>query len=711
MSDSTNFFSGEGRFQQLAEGIPNIIWAMSPDQRMTYLNQRWQEYTGIPFLPDDPSSWQKCIHPEDLAAISNLSFLNDLYAKGQPLSWEYRIRGKDGIFRWHLTRISAVTDSAGKVIQWVGSVTDIDELKKAQEAARVAEEGARFLLLASKVLVSSLEYKKTLNSIAALLVPQLADWCVIDVFESAEGKPKPVALRHAHQERQKWAEEVSKLYPTDWDSPIGLAKVLKTGQSEMYTDISDEMLKRGAKDAKHLELLRSVGMKSVILVPIIGTDNKPIGTLSLIAAEIGRNFTQADLNLAEELGRRAGLAIDRARFFESEKAARQEAERAKKAAEEANRAKTTFLANMSHEIRTPINALIGFNDLLRDLPPGSPEKEKYHQIIERNSELLLRLIDDILDLSKVESGHLSLEKIPVSLPDLLAEISNALSLLAYEKKIKFNLVSETTVPETILTDPTRLKQILNNVVGNAIKFTNHGSVLVKVFKDWRRNALRFEITDTGPGINPDAKEKLFKAFSQADPSTTRKFGGTGLGLALSKKLARSMGGDLWLEYSEVGKGSQFILEIEGSVPADKYSHLFSGHTRGSPPKLDPDQLKGTRVLLVEDSRDNQILVERYLTTRGAQVEKASNGQEAIERATDSGFDIVLMDMQMPVLDGFTATKTLRQKGFTKPIIALTAHAMESDREKCLASGCDDYLTKPIRAATLADLISRHTARH
>jgi PAS domain S-box-containing protein len=694
--DVTNEIENKESLNLLFDVISHMVWVTDANGVINFSNNVVFEYTGFPKDTDQMKIWSKVVHEEDMKKIRPLWM--EQFKKGELFESEYRIRNSQGQYRWHLVRTSPLKGPSGNIVKWFGTATDIHDQKLNQERQSFFEK-------VTSLLSEELEYKKTLNSIGQLIVPKLADWCVIDILEEGSKYPKTVVLEHVDPAKLKWAEKIREKYPTDWERADGTGAVLRTGKSEIYVNLTDELLRMGAKDDEHYETLKSVGIRSVILVPIMGAQNFPIGVMSLITSETNREFTNSDLEVAEEVGRRAGLAIDRSRLYERERSAREKAEAAKKISDEANMLKTTFLANMSHEMRTPLNALIGFNDLLRDLPNGSPEKEKYHSIVERNGELLLRLIDDILDLSKVESGNLNLERIAISLPDLIAEVSASLDMQARDKKIELSVKSDSSLPETVVTDPTRLRQILNNVIGNAIKFTEQGSATVHVSKTQSKK-LRFVIEDTGVGIAEEAQPKLFRAFNQADPSTTRKYGGTGLGLALSKKLANSLGGDLWLHSSVPGKGSTFIFEIEGSVPEAKHSELFLG-PREVRTGVKADQLKDKRILLVEDSPDNQALIERYLTVRGAIVEKADNGLVGIEAAMSKSYDLILMDMQMPVMDGFDATKKLRSQKYNKPIIALTAHAMEEDRRKCLEAGCNDFITKPVKASILADLIERN----
>ncbi len=378
-------------------------------------------------------------------------------------------------------------------------------------------------------------------------------------------------------------------------------------------------------------------------------------------------------------------------------------------AEKANKAKTQFLANMSHEIRTPIGAIMGFTQLLKNAPSSEVDRETFMDIIERNSQTLLRLIDDILDLSKVESGKFTLDKSEFSLSDLLKDVSSILSLKAAEKGIAFSLEIDGLIPEKICTDQLRLRQILINVIGNAVKFTSSGKVTVHV--SCTESLFEASVEDTGPGIPLKNQRFLFHAFSQADPSMTRKFGGTGLGLALSKRLSQALGGDVYLLRSKVNKGSTFVIRtvVETAVGTRMISkddvipknlNLLS--------KIQHEGfLEGLKVLLVEDSLDNRILISTYLRDTGAIIETAVDGEKGVEIALKNLPDVTLMDIQMPIMDGHTAVRSLRSQGYSKPIIALTAHAMREERDKCFESGCNDYLTKPIVKNVLVDVLSRY----
>lgn len=366
---------------------------------------------------------------------------------------------------------------------------------------------------------------------------------------------------------------------------------------------------------------------------------------------------------------------------------------AKEAAEAANLAKSAFLANMSHEIRTPLGAVMGFAELVAEDSSSSAEKISYIEAIKRNGELLSNLINDILDLSKIEAGKVEIHIREIAIGEILKDLETTFAAQAHAKGIKLHFVTDPNVPAFIYTDPLRLRQILNNIVGNAVKFTHQGTVSLRTEfrKTTKSTDLSFTIEDTGIGIRSTDSKKLFSPFSQVDISSKRKYGGTGLGLVLSKRLAVLLGGDIVLTRSEIGQGSTFTVTIDPGPVQD----LSKIETKTNLAPANQKRLTKLHILLAEDSTDNQILVQQILNSAGAMVTIANNGKEAVEKARQTHYDVVIMDLQMPIMDGFEATKELRRHGYKGKIVALTAHALSSDRERCLASGFDEHFSKPI----------------
>jgi PAS domain S-box-containing protein len=371
-------------------------------------------------------------------------------------------------------------------------------------------------------------------------------------------------------------------------------------------------------------------------------------------------------------------------------------------AEAANQAKSEFLANMSHEIRTPMNAILGFTEVLRRGMYDDPAQQtEYLETIHSSGQHLLRLINDILDLSKVEAGRLEVERLACCPHQLLLEVVTVLKVKADEKQLRLDCQTPGGLPEVIATDPGRVRQILTNVIGNALKFTETGGVsVVARMLCGTKTRLQVDIIDTGVGMSEEAQQKIFDPFSQADSSITRRFGGTGLGLTISRSFAESLGGALTVT-SVAGEGSTFTMIVDaGEIDPDARILDISDFEHESREARNIERGKryrfnGSRILLVDDGEANRQLIQLVLQRNELLVETAVNGQLAVDKATTSDYDVILMDMQMPVMDGYTATRKLRQGGLDIPIVALTANAMRGDEEKCREAGCTGFLTKPV----------------
>ena len=458
--------------------------------------------------------------------------------------------------------------------------------------------------------------------------------------------------------------------------------------------------------AEKLELL--AGLTSVVFF---------LGALYVaFTVLLARSMTRRLLGISQGLERRIK---ERTRELEDSNRRLREA---KSEAEAVNRAKSHFLANMSHEIRTPLTAILGYTDLMLRGTPAENERVKNLRVVRRNGQHLLELINDVLDISKIEAGEMTVEILDCSPWQLVREVRSLLRHQAQAKNLDFKIDTDGPIPEYVKSDPVRLRQILLNLIGNAIKFTESGTVKVVVSmaepSPQGRDRIRFDVIDTGIGMNALQQKHVFQPFRQASISTSRVFGGTGLGLTISRRLARMLGGDVTV-VSTLEVGSTFTLTIDaGTVKTDD---LIEGPLRmetletvTAPAGAQWTRKLGGRILLAEDGVDNRRFISAILQQVGAEVTLVENGQQAFDHAMaardkDRPFDAVLMDMQMPVLDGYAAAQKLREAGYEGWIVALTAYAMSGDREKCLAAGCDDFVTKPIDVEQFLASLARHVA--
>ncbi|MBI5361953.1 MAG: response regulator [Planctomycetes bacterium] len=466
----------------------------------------------------------------------------------------------------------------------------------------------------------------------------------------------------------------------------------------------DVTAERYDEDLARMDHARNLALFPAVLLSLLAG----AGTLLLRRAE-RRAADERDAALLES----AAQAQDLLRSNE-------ELARARLEAEASSRAKSEFLANMSHEIRTPMTAILGFADLLA---LGGEPGDDAVATIRRNGEHLLAILNDILDLSKIEAGRMTIERVPVDVRRLADDVVELERVRAERRGITLELEVATRVPRTMACDPLRLRQILMNLAGNAIKFTDKGGVRIVLTADERERRVVFAVSDSGIGMTPEQVARLFQPFTQADGSMSRRFGGTGLGLTISRRLANMLGGDITVA-AEFGRGSTFRVELPID-PAETIEWVAPDYQAPVPVHAGPfaasdatQLLEGARVLLADDGKDNQRLISIHLKRAGASVEVVDNGVDVLKRLCagerlrdDAPYDVLLLDMQMPELDGYSTAQRLRALGSKLPIVALTAHAMSGDREQCLAAGCDDYATKPIDRDLLLAAVRRWARAH
>jgi signal transduction histidine kinase/CheY-like chemotaxis protein/PAS domain-containing protein/HPt (histidine-containing phosphotransfer) domain-containing protein len=478
-------------------------------------------------------------------------------------------------------------------------------------------------------------------------------------------------------------------------------------QTERAIDADDALVDPRTKEFTESYLIPN-GVTSILDAPI-RYSGKVVGVICHEWKGDIRHWYADEVNFAAEVADQAAQAL----FNAERKSMEDQLQQAKEMAESANNAKSEFLANMSHEIRTPMNAIIGFSDILSD-EKLTEEQADYVMTIRGSSQHLLELINDILDFSKIEAGKLDVEIIDCSLKELFARFESMIRPAAMEKGLDFAIKELGELPLNIRTDPTRLNQCLVNLVNNAIKFTKKGHVFVNICLEEKENEpyIRFDIEDTGIGIPQKKQSKIFESFSQADGSTTRKFGGTGLGLTITKQLVELLNGQLSMT-SKKGKGSVFSMSIPANIDIktqpvlDRYR--VSEQVKSEQVKIEDFSFSG-KVLVAEDVRTNQMLIKRMLSKMGVEPTIVDDGQKAVKMASNKNFDLIFMDIQMPNMNGFEATKLLREKGVQAPIVALTANALKGDDKKCIKAGCSDYMSKPIKREKLIEVLEKYLKR-
>ncbi|HHI93827.1 MAG TPA: response regulator [Gammaproteobacteria bacterium] len=445
-----------------------------------------------------------------------------------------------------------------------------------------------------------------------------------------------------------------------------------------------------------------LGMEAYIGTTIYVHDKK-FGTVNFSNRQpMEKPFTQTDMDFVNLLGKWISVTMEQIIIED-------ELQQSKDEAEAANHAKTAFLANMSHEIRTPLTAILGYSEMLLDDDQSQEEIEHEIDSIVTSGKHLQQIINDILDLSKIEAGQLIVEHREVSPILFMNELDAILGSQVSEKGLTFDMEYQFPIPGMISTDPTRLKQILINLCSNAIKFTKEGSIGISVQYLADSNQLQISVTDTGIGISEEEQKKIFRPFTQADDSTTRIYGGSGLGLCISRQLAKTLGGDITVS-SEKGKGSKFTTTIDVCIAQDKLEMIHEAPVKETLLNTKPAHIHlNGHVLLVEDNSENQQLITKLIRQTGLTVEIAENGKIGVEKALSGNYNLVLMDMQMPVMSGLEAIQKLRGSGYKIPIISLTANAIQEDKTSCCAAGANDYLTKPLDFSHFYTVLSAHLA--
>jgi PAS domain S-box-containing protein len=700
----------EARYRTLAEAVRHLMWASNADGNAVYLNSRWQEFTGSDTDQHLDLQWMNVLHPDDKTRV--VATRSAGIDAGEAYEVECRMRRTDGAYRWHLARVVPLKDDDGRVLQWFGTATDIHDIKE-------AEASQRFLSEASSILNRSLDYETRLSELAELAVPKMADWCAVDMLDE-DGLPRLLSVAHVDNERAETAHELRRRYPLDPSSPHGVPNVLRIGKSEIYSEIDDSGLAAYAEDTDQLRLIRDLGARSGMIVPLVAR-GRTLGAITFMISDSGRRYGASDLALAEELAHRAALAIDNARLYGE--------------AQAANRLRDEFLATVSHELRTPLNAILGWAQLLREGKLDADGSCHAFEIIERNAKIQASLIEDILDVSRIITGKMRLDADAVELVPLTEAAIDVVRPAAQAREIQLAVSLDPRVG-SIRGDVNRLQQVVWNLLSNAIKFTPEGGrVMIRLER--AGNNAQIVVIDNGIGINSEFLPHVFDRFRQADSAYTRKHGGLGLGLAIVRHLVEMHGGTVRAESEGEGRGATFTVSLPLGQPRISESGLLIAgpwnesridtarlsdqHVTGNPSggaQMEAAILEGARVLVVDDESDARELIGAVLSRRGARVIAVATASEALgtllECSPDAWPDVIVSDIGMPNIDGLEFIRKVRamesRRNGRTHAIALTAYAGDDDRATALQAGYDVHIAKPFDPESLAIVVATATRR-
>ncbi len=722
--------ASQERFERCVQGSSDGLWDFDIQTKAVYVSPRYKALLGYADdeLTPNYDDWASRLHPEDRERA--FTAYEEHLTLRSPFDVEYRLRCRDGSYRWFRSRGQASWNEAGVPTRMAGSMTDVT-LQRAAQAELSSH--ARYAALIGEIgvaLTQSGDLRDVLQRCSEALVRHLGAafariWTLNEQSDVLELESSAGAYTHTNGRH-------SRIKAGD----LKIGWIASNRAPYLTNDLKNDPRTSDPQWARTNGVAAFAGCPLLLGERLIGVlaifARKPLDELTLqtlhsvadaIAVGIDQNRASEKLkNYAAQMSiANRELSTRQAEMQSMLEALRDVNGALKEAnddAESASKAKSEFLANMSHEIRTPMTAILGFAENLQDPGLSEAERRDAAQTILRHGQHLLGLINDILDLSRVEAGKLPIESAPCSPRGLLSEVVTMLRGRAEAKRLTLEVTYDDALPAQIVTDGHRFQQILLNLVGNAIKFTDRGGITLSArYLGGPAPILQVDVADTGIGMTPEQSARVFHLFSQADTSMARRFGGTGLGLAISRRLADLLGGDATLVYSSPDCGSCFRATI--AAPAAHHEHAGpatvareSNAARIDSPSSD---LQGARILLAEDGPDNQRLIGFILRKVGVDLTIVDNGRavlESIRLAETTGlpFDVILMDMQMPIMDGHAATSALRSRGYRGPILALTAHAMAGDRDACLKAGCDEVITKPIDRARFLRALAQYRAR-
>ena len=560
------------------------------------------------------------------------------------------------------------------------------------DVQRRSREQSDLLAAATAALAGSLDYHETLRRIAQLAVPQVADWCAVDI-EREDGGVERVALAHVDGVKAVKARELQRKYPPDPKSSSGIHEVLRTGVPILVSEVTDVMLERRARNPEHLAGLRELGVRSYMSVPL-RAHNRTLGVLTFVAGESGRRYDVMDLQFAQDLASRVAMAVENARAYEETL--------------RANRLKDEFLATLSHELRTPLNAILGYARMIKSGMVNPARLPRAVEIIHKNSVALTKIVEDVLDVSRIISGKMRLKTQTLDLAPVVAVSVETVQPAAEAKGIALHGVVEPG-PAQVIGDPDRLQQVMWNILSNAVKFTSNGGT-VSVRLEPTDAHVDIIVADTGVGIAPEFLPHIFERFRQGDSRFAREFGGLGLGLAIARHIVEMHGGTIQASSEGPGKGSTFRVRL----PATHTVKVVTEPAAAIQRRPGRHRLEGVHVLVVDDDADALSMVRELLETEGASVTTALSADEALTLIEQQHPDLLLSDIGMPAMDGFELIRRVRELPSSiggLPAAALTAYAQPEDRTRALRSGFQAHLAKPIDPSELLTAVERLAGRN
>ena len=706
---SRNLKISEQFLSSIFETIPHMIFVKSAkDLRFVSFNKAGEKLIGIPkeelIGKNDYDFFKK--EEADFFTQKDREVLESKKITDIPCEPINTVHGEKFL---HTTKIPICNDK-GEPEYLLGISEDIsqkrslqerhDELVKAEAETEVIKESVQrlnFISESSQLLSEALCVEKTIEKFCKHVVSEFSDFCFIDQYDAEEDRLKRIATSFRETSGKIHNSDNGFFIPLEVKDEACQLLVIKTKKDNRCPDVTPERVREllGKPFENHAIRLAS----EIIVAPVIIGD-EVWGLATFSSPKDKDSFSEMDLSTIRNLTKRLSLSLQNSHLYRQ--------------SIEANKAKSHFLSSVSHELRTPLGAIIGFSELALESEFLTSGIRDYINTIKRNGDLLLNLVNEILDLSKAESEHIELEMELFSLKRLIKDVSQSVSIKAAEKGLELKILMTPELPDQFIGDSLRVRQILLNILSNAIKFTNKGWVKLEVTSKveeeggQRHCQLSFLVSDTGFGIPSEEAKTLFRPFSQSKSSMKKGSGGTGLGLYLSRKLARLMNGDVFFIPDDNRKGSQFQIDIDLTMIAEKDSAISLKKDISILDGLNK-KAKGERLLIVEDYQENQLLIEKFSKDLFKNVDLAPNGEEGLKKIFDREYDLVFMDIQMPVMGGFEAIKILRQRGYKGKVVALTADAMKGNREKCLEAGFDDFITKPINRRTIEKAVAQYLA--